>query len=324
MKKYFLFIFVGFVALCGCKKDYADPADPMTYDVTVSRAQAYRVWVDLYPSDEFFDYDLYALPVDSFDKKFGSDAAYLEYCRKTYNKSLMFQGAYIGHYKCDYDNTKYYLLIVPFSNGNPTALRKVEFSTKSWNPSHFVVKESDFSIDSLGNITLTPADNATHYFWDFEMKNVVDKRFMGTQSLWFFRNIIYYYAMDFFPDLEITGPSVYNLFDYFDPKDLHTNDTLCISAVGYQNEVGETSDCYYNFQLIYNEKVEDSKIVKSPTDRFEYVFRPVNDWPDYIDESTSPKRNTAKASKWSPKQYPAIWFDRTDKYIPRHIRSVKH
>jgi len=323
MKKYSLFILISIVALGGCEKKYADPADPMTYDVTVSREQAYRVWVDLYPSDEFFYYDLDAMPVDSFNKKYGSDAAYLEYCRKTYDKNLLMQGAYIGHYKCDYDNTKYYLLIVPFSNGNPTALRKIDFSTKSWKPSHFEVKESDFSIDSLGNITLTPADNTTHYFWDFEMKDEVDKRFMETQSLWFFRNIIFYYSMDFFPDIELTGPSSYNLFDYFDSADLHTNDVLCISAVGYQNEVGETSDCYYNFQLIYNEKVEDSQFRKSPTDRFEYVFRPVKDWPNYSAETTSPKRNTAMVSTWSPSCSPKSLFDRTDRYIPRHIRSAK-
>jgi len=317
MKK-ILFIACALVALIGCKpKD--NPTTVFDFEVNVSRIESHKVWLDIFPKDEFLRYNLDWMPVAEWNESYKSDQDYKDelasllplYTEEQY-KLVTEEGAFLSTLFVE-PNTQYYIVITSLdSDRRPVDVRKVTFQSAVEHISSFALSANEISMQD-GVITINPANTTDTYFWDYELKKTVDRDWETSHSVWFYYDVEYYYQMDFFPDMFSQGLDVENCYDYYPEAEIEVGDTICLVAVGY-DQSGETSLAYMPFWIIWGGKESASTVVEAEKDGYESVFRGV---------STSPKRSTAKVSTWSPKQRPAIWFDRTDKYIPRHIRSAK-
>jgi len=319
MKK-IVFFACTLLLLMACQPD--TPTTVFNFDVTVSRIESHKVWLDIFPKDEFLRYNLDWMPVEDWNKFYQSDQDYKNelasilplYTEEEY-KLVTEEGAFLSTLFVE-PNTAYYIVITSLdSNRRPVDVRKVPFQSAEEYISSFTLSADEISMQG-GVITINPTDTANTYFWDYELKKNVDRDWVASHSVWFYYDVEYYYQMDFFPDMFSKGYDSENCYDFYPDAEIEVGDTICLLAVGYDKS-GETSPAYMPFWIIWGGKESASTVVEADKDGYEAVFR------GDFGESTSPKRNTAKAAKWSPKQHPMSSFGHTGKYIPRHIRSAK-
>jgi len=312
-----IYILLALLSLVGCKKEKT--ASVEGFEITVSRIEAHKVWLDIIPNDEYISYYLDTIGAN----RWVSDEAYINYLKSLTTEELRYnirQGAFFDAVPVA-PQKDYYVLITAMSGLTPVSVRKVPFSSAAQKMTSFTLSANDISMTSDGIITVSPTDTSSTYFWDFTLKTEINNEWYGLHSVWFYYNMIYFYQMDFFPSMLSKGQNQENLYDYYWDSMILDEDTICLLAVGYEvvsgdtkvPSPGETSPAYIPF-WITNLKTAPT-VVEAEQDGFE-------DW--YMVMSTSsPKRNTAKASKWSPSCHPMSSFGRTGKYIPQHIRSAK-
>jgi len=311
--KRILYIAMTLVLLVGCKqKDVVTSI--YDFEVTVSRIESHKVWLDIIPKDEFLSYHLYCVDKTEWEQ-IGSEQAWIDYLNTWTIEDLrnqMHQGAFFDALLVK-PNTDYYVLITEMSGFSPTQVRRESFTSAKENMNGFTVTANDISMNAEGMITIKPQDQKASYFWDFSLKTEINKDWLGWHSSYFYYDIVYYYQMDFFPDMLSFGNDSDNVFNYYWDSQVLEGDTICLLAVGY-DATGETSEAYMPFWIIYGGDKKASTVVEAEKDGGENWYRIM---------VTSPKRNTAKDALWSPMWSQQSSAFRTNRYIPQHIRSAK-
>jgi len=309
---------MAIVLFVGCKPKHG-PTTVFDFEVTVSRVESHKVWLDIFPQDEFLRYNIDYQSVEDYKQLYPTDKDYLSelseilswYTDEQY-KRVTEEGAYLSTLPVAPD-TEYYLVIVTLdAKRQPIDLRKVSFTSAKEHMSSFSLEADSIRMFG-GTISIHPADTADTYFWDYELKENINRDWVQSHSVWFFYDVEYYYQMDFFPDMFSKGDDVEDCFVYYPESDIQVGDTICLVAVGYDKS-GETSPAYMPFWIIWGGKDSASTVVEAELDGYEDVYR------QYF---TSQRQSTAKASTWSPSWLPGSSSHRTNKYIPQHIRSAK-
>jgi len=323
MKK-IVFISFAFILLIGCKPK-TTATSIFDFEVTVSRIESHKVWLDIIPQDEFIRYYLDWMPVSEWNALYPTDQAYKDelasnltlYTEDQY-KRVTEEGSFLSTLFVT-PNTEYYILITSLNaDRKPVDIRKTSFQSKEERISSFSLLANDITmLNSV--ISISPQNTTDTYFWDYELKKNIDRDWGGSHSVWFYYDVEYYYQMDFLdpvPEkgLLSRGYSYEDCYKYYPQAEIEVGDTICLVAVGYDAS-GETSPAYMPFWIIWGGKESASTVVEADKDGYESVFR---------GEPTSPKRNTAKASSLSQSCSQKSLFGHTNRYIPRHIRSAKH
>jgi len=315
MKKIIYFASI-FILLMGCKPKH-EATSVFDFEVIVSRIESHKVWLDIFPQDEFLRYNLEWMPRDQWT--YSSDSQYKEelaglltqYTDEQY-KLVTEEGAFLSAIQVS-PQTEYYIVITTLdSNRKPIDLRKVTFKSAEEHMTPFTMVAD--SIRMMGGlIEINPSDTVNTYFWNYELKSTIDRDWNRCHSAWFIYDVMYYYQMDFFPDMFSKGYSAEDAFVFYPEAEIAVGDTISLLMVGY-DETGETSPAYMPFWIIWGGKDSASTVVEADKDGLESVFR---------DVFTSPARNTARVATWSPSWLPKSFADRKCRYIPQHIRSAK-
>ncbi|MCQ2342008.1 MAG: hypothetical protein MJZ75_00745 [Paludibacteraceae bacterium] len=317
MKK-LCFIASVFVLFLGCKHKN-QPTTVMDFDVTISRIESHRVWVDIFPKDEFMRYCIDWMPVEEWNA-YSSEQEYKnklakklsEYSPELYDM-LTESGAYM-HSIVVCPNTEYrFVLVGVDGNRNLTDLRVIKFTSAQEHHSTFSLEADSIRLID-GVISVSPSNITDTYFWDYELKKNVDRDWSKLHSLWFYYDIEYYYQMDFFPDILSQGKDSENIFNFYTESEIQEGDTICFLSVGY-DETGETTSAYQPFWIIYHENgLTTSTMVKEATkDDCEDIFL-------WITMATVPRRGSGNALLPSSERNLHPSLCRRDRYIPRHIK----
>jgi len=313
MKK-ILFVCLAFMMLVGCKPKN-NPTTIFDFEVNISRIESYRVWVDIFPKDEFLRYNLEVLTIDQWNI-YQTDQTYMDalgdilssYTDEQF-KMVTDEGAYLSAMAVDCPNTRYYLIITALDGRKPTQIRKVEFTTLEEHFSNFSLEADSITMTGDGLISVSPEDTVDTYFWNYELKSVIDRDWYGSHLAWFYYDMEYYYQMDFFPDMLSKGKDSENFFKFYNYDAIEEGDTICLLAVGY-DYTGETNDRYFPFYIIYGGTEKASTVVKAYPDSFDSY-------------SILRKCSTAREACLSPSWHSTMPSRQTDRYIPQHIRSRK-
>lgn len=256
MKKTLIILTIA-TLLLSCKEEATSIFD---FEVNISRVESHRVWLDIFPTDEFMPYTVDWLPLDEWVELYGSNASV--YLQETSDILAVYEpeqlhyayneGATMTAIPCD-AGTEYVLLIAQVEGTTATALRVEKFrSLDEHLITDFIITPNDISMDSAGYIRVNPMDTVNTYLWDFELKKTVDRDWNGYHSALFYYDMEFYYQFDFFPDIFSKGPDIDSLFTYYNRSELAFGDTICLVAVGY-DETGETSLSYMPFWIIWYE-----------------------------------------------------------------------
>jgi len=304
------------ILLTGCKSKHT-ATTVFDFEVTVSRIESHKVWLDVFPQDEFLRYELDWMPQDewyySSDEEYKEELAHTlaDYTEEQY-KLVTEEGAFLNALTV-YPQTDYYIVITTLdANRQPVDLRKVTFRSAAEHLTSFAVTADSIRVFG-GLIQINPSDTANTYFWNYELKSTIDRDWNKSHSAWFFYDVLYYYQMDFFPDMLSKGYSEENAFVYYPESEIAVGDTISLLVVGYDKS-GETSPAYMPFWIIWGGTESASTVVEADKDGLESVYRNM---------ITSPARNTARAAMSSPSWLPTSSFDRKYRYTPQHIRSAK-
>jgi len=311
-----LILSLFFVLMTGCKQKNVSTS-VYDFDVSVSRVESHKVWLDLFPKNECLPYVLDYMSEEDW-QQYGSDRAYLDYLSSLSTEDLHIrQGAFLDALAVR-PETSYYLLIAGIKDNKAAELRKERFVSKKENIIHFTIDVDSIRLSADGMLRLSPADTVNTYFWDINLKKYIDKEWNSLHSMWFYYDVDCYYQMDFLvPENGALSKGVeqYNMFEYFTEEDIHMGDTLCLMVVGYDAS-GETSPAYMPYWIVYRGKESASTVMEAEKDGYE-------NWYMSVSESISPRHSTAKAPWWSQTGCLTPSSVHTDKYIPQHIRSRK-
>lgn len=278
MKKTIIWI-LFLAAFVSCKR----PKDPvetiMDFEVTISRVESHRVWLDIFPKNEFLPYYLDWMPLSEYQAGYASDKEYLDELTQILSSvqdeevvhRMCNEGAYMSSLSTA-PGTAYVLLISQIKGTQATMLRKVNFSSAEEHLTSFSLVADSIRCSGDGRITINPADAVNTYFWDFELKKTIDEDWVGFHSALFYYDSEYYYSMDFFPDILSRGFDEDSLFYYYLPTEITKGDTICLLAVGY-DETGETSEAYMPFWIIYQGAGNDAIVVDAEPDGLESLYR---------------------------------------------------
>ena len=274
MKKSLIWI-LFIVLLVGCKKE--NHTTVMDFDVTVSRIESHRVWLDVIPKDEFLPYYLDWMKLDDYNKYYASDQSYLEELSailesvKEYNSRLMHnEGAFISAIST-FPSTTYVLLISQLDGTRATMLNKKIFTSGDEHLTSFNLVADSIHCSVDGLISINPSDTDNTYFWDFELKKIVDEKWNGFHSAYFYYSSEFYYSMDFFPDILSRGFDEDSLSSYYQPSEIAFGDTICLMVVGY-DETGETSRSYMPFWIVYWAP-QGAVVIDADRDGLESLYR---------------------------------------------------
>lgn len=270
-------IAIALILLVGCKQKDV-PTSIYDFDITVSRIESHKVWLDLIPKDEYVSYHFDYISKEDW-QHYGSDQAYLDYLDSLGIEALrssIRQGAYLDALWVR-PNTEYYILITAMSGLTPTQLRKVSFTSLPENINDFSVSKDEISM-SGGTISINPIDDTKTYFWDYELKKEIDDAWDGFHSIWFYYTTEYYYQLDFLlPNPEdgllSQGEDGEDIFSYYRADDVQIGDTLLVIVVGYDAS-GETSQAYMPFWIVYTG--DESAAIDAEKDGFEDWYASIN------------------------------------------------
>lgn len=270
-------IAIALVLLVGCKQKDV-PTSIYDFDITVSRIESHKVWLDLIPKDEFLSYYFDYISKEDW-QYYGSDQAYLDELSSQNIEVLrggIRQGAYLDVLWVR-PNTEYYVLITAMSGLTPTQLRKVSFTSLPENINDFSVSKDEISMLG-GTISINPIDDTKTYFWDYELKKEIDDAWDGFHSIWFYYTTEYYYQLDFLlPNPEdgllSKGEDGEDIFSYYRADDVQIGDTLLVIVVGYDAS-GETSQAYMPFWIVYTG--DESAAIDAEKDGFEDWYASIN------------------------------------------------
>lgn len=280
MKKSIVWI-LFLATLVGCKRNNDSAGTVMDFEVTVSRIESHRVWLDIIPKSEFLPYYLDWMPLEEYQSTYDSDKAYLDEITQIFSsvddekvrRRMCNEGAYMSAIMTT-PATTYVLLISQITGTQATILRKVNFSSAEEHLTTFSLGANAIRFSGNGHISINPEDTVNTYFWDFDLKKTVDKNWGGAHSILFYYDSEFYYSMDFFPDILSRGYDEDNFYNYFLESEVAKGDTICLVAVGY-DETGETSKAYMPFWIIYLGPDNDAVVVDAEPDGWESLYRNV-------------------------------------------------
>ena len=271
-----LFVILVCGVMFGCSLNNK-PTSIDDWSVKVSRVESHKVWIDIFPTEEFQPYYVEVLREEEY-AAYGSLDAFLSSLTTMWAdipaedlSKMFFQGAYLSALGVA-PASAYVLILVQVQNNTPVSAREVRFASCEEHTSPFVLTADSISMAGDGTMALHPADTTDTYFWDFALKNELRPLWDSLHSPWFYYDIVYYYKLDFFPSVLARGNVEDNLFRYYNTDEIAAGDTICLLAVGY-DESGETSAAYMPFWLIYQGADAPATVLDANPDGYESCFR---------------------------------------------------
>lgn len=330
MKKHIL-IFILPLLFFACKK-HKDSLLPQDFKVTISRVQAQRARVEIFPEYEFTRYHAELKRVSDYELLFPTDEAYIRYTDSSLHaianlyfegdmSYALFHGTMFQTYTVP-PSTDYYVLIYSYNGDRPIPqLRKERFRTLDR-------KLTDFHLDSVvmqgENIYVypNPQSPAPTYYWDFGVSREFNLAYAGIPSYYFYTILDGFYVYDLISDALSCGNDEDRWSVYYSDAEYVVGDTLTLLAVGYDPVTGETTDRYESWWLIRPEDAQERvHAIPAEEDLFESMFMPF--WPDPIVPSDSAK------SKMANHQQNVIRYrkmaDSTNRTatLPRRVKRIR-
>lgn len=276
MKK-IIIILATLAAIYSCKPHHA-PTTIDDFEVNISRIESHKVWIDIFPQDEFLPYVIDWFEVDEFNAVFPDDQSYLDAITTSfidlepkYVQLCCSEGSYMSAIVLDPD-TRYVLVLAQIEGATAVKMRKVEFQTLPEHLTSFNLYPWEISMNGDGLISINPEDTVNTYYWDYDLKKTVDEEWNGFHSALFYYDMDFYYQYDFFPEVLSKGYDEENFFDYFSHNEIAVGDTICLVAVGY-DETGETSRKYIPFWITYYGE-RGGVVSMADLDGLEGLYRP--------------------------------------------------